>query len=323
MEFRLKIKDCNVMLNKMKKIIIYNFIALLITTVMMFNGCDSPAPTELVQDNNSGQNPIQVQVITKDTSDSFYNNGFDTTGVSVSDTSYASVIYVSGTKITYNSLTEKISFAQALFFDRSSPVREQNGRLIGYHTLLPGDILFNNHSARLAPYRISYNYMGNHLDTLLGSRYILSSRMLSFLHQFDFNFNSNVNFQIVTAMGKSVSFDIPTPAEVVGKVKLTGKRENNTLAAELDWNPAYSQKIEIILGVVPKNQKSPVPIFKIMANDSGKLMIPTKLLNSIPSNKYDKIVFTFVRILAASKSINGNDILVSSQSIHSIILDIP
>ncbi len=311
------------MLSKMKNIIIYNFLALLIITVTMLIGCDSPAPTELVQDNNSAQNPIQVQVITKDTSDSFYNNGFDTTGVSVSDTGYSSVIYVSGTKVTYHSLTEKISFAQALFFDRNNPVRGQNGRLIGYHTLLPGEILFDDHPARLAPYRIGYYYMGNHIDTLLGSRYILSSRMFSPMHQFDFYFNSIVNFQIVTASGKSISFDIPTPAEVIGKVKLTGKRQNNTLAAELDWNSTYQKHIEVILGVVPKNQKNPVPLFKIMANDSGKLIIPTKLLNSIPSNKYDKIVFTFVRILAASKFINGNNILVSSQSIHSIILDIP
>jgi len=307
----------------MKNIIIYNLIALVVITATMLNGCDSPAPTELVQDNSSGQNPIQVQVITKDTSDSFYNNGFDTTGVSVSDTGYSSVIYVSGTKVTYKSVTEKIFFAQALFFDRNNPVRGPNGRFIGYHTLLPGDIQFNNHSARLAPYGISYNYLGHSIDTLLGSRYILSNRMFGLTHQFDFNFNSFVNFQIVTSLGKSVSFDIPTPAEVLGKVKLSGKLENKTLGVELDWNSAFQKNIEVVLGVISKNKINPVPLFKIMANDNGKLVIPAKLLNAIPSNKFNKIVFSFVRMIETNKTVNGNNVLIMSQSIHSIILDIP
>ena len=311
------------MLNKMKNIIIYSAIVLIITTVFMLNGCDNPAPTELVQDNGSGQNPIQVQVISKDTADGFYNNGFDTTGVSVPDTGYSTVIYLIGTKITYNSSTEKISSAQALFFNRKSPVRGLNGRIIGYHTLLPGDIEFNNYRARLVPYRVRYNFMGNFIDTLLGERYISSSSMLNPMYQFNFNYNSLVKFQMLSTFGNSIEFDIPTPAEIVGKVKLTGILKNKTLTAELDWNSNYQKQIEIILGVIKKNQKNPIPLFKFSANDNGKLIVPDKLLNAIPSTKYDRIVFSFVRKLEESKTVKGNNIYVSSQSIHSIILDIP
>ncbi len=313
--------NSNVMLSKMKNIIIYS--AVIIATFCMLNGCDNPAPTELAQDNSSGQNPIQVQVISKDTADAFYNNGFDTTGVSVPDTGYSTVIYLIGTKVTYNSSTEKISSAQALFFDRKSPVRGLNGRIIGYHTILPGTIQFDNYHARLVPYRINYNYKGNLIDTLLGERYISSNRMLNPMYQFNFHYNSVVNFQVSTLLGKLIEFDIPTPIEVVGKVKLTGKLKNKTLSAELDWNSNYQKQIEVILGVIPKYKKNPVPLFKFTANDNGKLIIPDKLLNAIPSTKYDRIVFSFVRILQGNKTVNGNNIFVSSQSIHSIILDIP
>ena len=311
------------MLNKMKNIIIYNLIILLFAAVSIFNGCDSPAPTELVQGNSSSQAPIQIQVASKDTSDGLYNNGFDTTGVAVSDTAYASIIYVVGTKITFNSYTEKISSAQALFLDKKSPVRGLNGRIIGYHTLLPGDIQFDYHHARLIPFRVRYNYLGHFIDTLLGDRYILSSRMFNPMYRFNFPYNSSIKFQISTTFGKSVDFDIATPPEVVGKVKLTGRLKDKTLAAELNWNSAYQKHIDIILGVIARNQKNPIPLFKITGNDSGKLIIPDKLLNSIPSNKYDKIVFSFVRAYTATKNADGNNILVSSQSIHSIILDIP
>ena len=186
------------MLNKMKNIFIYNLIVLFIAAATIFNGCDSPAPTELVQDNSSSQNPIQIQVASKDTSDVLYNNGIDTTGVAVSDTAYASVIYVVGTKITYNSYTEKISSAQALFLDKKNPVQGLNGKIIGYKTLLPGDIQFDYHHARLIPYRVGYNYMGHYVDTLLGERYILSSRMLNPMYRFNFPYNSTIKFQILT-----------------------------------------------------------------------------------------------------------------------------
>ncbi len=310
------------MLSKMKNIFIYGII-IFITGIALFNGCDSPAPTQLVQDNSTDQNPVQVEVIAKDTGDAYYTNGFDTSGVAGSLTGYTNFINVSGTKVTRNSITINSSFAQAIFFDKSSPVHEQGGKLIGYHTMTPGVIRFNNIRAGMIPYHVVFNSRGIRIDSILGLQYALSSGPGKVLSQFNFEYNSSVNFQYIPMHGAPVSFDIQTPQEIIGQVRLAGRRANGNLSATLLWNKSNQKQIEVILGVIPKGQLLAIPLYKMEVSDNGRLIIPAKLLNSIPPGKYDKIVFTFVRKYDKQITEKGNDLYVLSQSIHSIIIDIP
>ena len=300
----------------MKKINLFSAVLLLGLYLM---GCDKPAPTELVQD----QDHLAIEVIAKDTGDSYYSNGFDTTGVAGSLTGYTNIINVSGTKVTKNSITVNSSFAQAIFFDKSMPVHEPGGKLIGYHTMTPGVIKFNSIHARIIPYHVVFNNRGVRIDSILGYQYALSSGPGNMFNQFKFEYNSSVSFQYIPMHGAPVSFDIQTPAEITGQVRLLGKRANGNLSATLQWNKSNQKQIEVILGVIPKGQILAIPLYKLDANDNGKLTIPAKLLNSIPPGRYDKIVITFVRKYEKQITGNGNNLYVLSQSIHSIILDIP
>ena len=310
----------------MKKLFRILYCLCLLTCGILLNSCNNPAPTELVQDNPSVQNQIQVEVVTKDPTDEYYNNGFDTTGVANPVMNYSNIINVSGIKTTINNITTKISFAQAIFYNRNMPIREPGGRLIGYQTVTPGRVKFNNILAMTIPYRIRFNNHGMHADTNLGNMFALTRGMMG---QFNFDYNSSINFQFIPMQGHAVNFDIPTPKEIIGKVILSGNIRNKTLNCLLNWDKGNpNDSIEIILGAITTAKNSDgtysiLPLYKMKTRDTGKLLIPARLVNEIPQSKFNKLVLTFVRKYQIHFTGSGNDLFVLSQSIHSITLDIP
>src|SRR3990172_9780719 len=149
---------------------------------VIFYGCDKPAPTELVED----QDQLDVAVIAKDLDDEFYSNGFDSTGVAENPTRFTNLITISGIKITTAASTERTSFAQAIFFDRNFPIR-RNGVLIGFRTRVLGMVRFNNIAAKLVPFIST--------DTTLGFKYILNGGRRPHHDPFSFDFGSLVKFE--------------------------------------------------------------------------------------------------------------------------------
>ena len=303
-----------------KSYIVVIFFGLLL---VMF-GCDNPASTELVQDNSTQESPVQVQVLTKDTSNEYYSNGYDTTGVATTYSGTSNVITVSGVKVTVNNITTSSSLAQAIFFDKSHPVHSSNGGVMGYLTTSPGVVRFNNQRAAKILYHLRFNDHGVHRDTVLGYQYLLSQNSVI---PFNFPYGSDISFELDQPIGgMQYGFNIPTPEEITGKVKLTGKKLYGNLNAVLQWNIASvsnTKVAEVILGVMVKGTNTSYPLYQLNANDNGNLTIPPKLLNDIPFNKYDRFVFTFVRQFIIHHNEQGNDLTVYSQSIHSIILNIP
>jgi len=285
----------------MKKV--KSYIVVIISGLLFYvYGCDNPAPTQLVQDNPVAQNPVQVQVLTKDTSNEYYSNGFDTTGVATNYSGNTDVITISGIKTTAAGITTNNYLAQAIFFDRSKPVSTPRGKMMGYSTRNVGVVRFNSQIAWIIPYHLRFNDVGVHVDTVLGGQYLLSGS----LNPFNFMYNSTVVFQLTKLMGNGrVSFDIPTPDEITGKVDLTGSKSNQTLNAVLHWNKSTltNSNIEIILGVKVKGTNISFPLYMLVTTDSGKLTVPTKLLNGIPFANYDRLVFTFVRKLESQQNI--------------------
>src|SRR5690606_33317999 len=184
---------------------------ILIAVTILLAGCDKPAPTELFDDSDQ----IQVEVISSDPDDESYSTGFDSTGLAENPVNYTNLVTVSGIKTTRNSGTENMSFAQAVFFDRDAPVFGPNGRLLGYRTLNPGLVRFNNIPAQLHPFRINFRgHGGEHADTSLGSRYVLSNDR-GHPNNFLFPFDSFIKFEFVPILsGGVISFGIPTPKEI-------------------------------------------------------------------------------------------------------------
>lgn len=302
----------------MKKYFLY--ITIIIAT--FFYSCDKPGPTELVDDET-----FDLEILGKDLDNEYYSNGYDTSGVTEVVNQYASIISVSGLKITYNNFTTNFSSAQTFLFDRTKPFYSPDNKLLGYQTIspIPGIIRFDNVIARLTDYRIRYKEAGILIDTVLGSKYELYKRHgRIFGDPFTYNYNSQVNFSFNPFfIGSPVSFDIATPPEVTGSVKLISVNDNHKFKAELTWNAGWVNKFYVIIGGVKISNQQVFPLYKVKTKDDGRIVIPKSLIENIPDNRFDKIAITFVRLYDKLVAGNNNDIYVTSQSIHTVIVDRP
>ncbi len=292
---------------------------ILLIPLLLFAGCDKPAPTELTMKDEQ----LDVELLTKDTNDEFYTS--DSSGVVDDLKKFTNVVTVSGIKITKGDQTYNAAFAQAIFFDKNSKVHSPDGRLLGFKTRLLGNVQFNGIDSRLAEYRIRFTNRNNgvHRDTLLGYRHVLNSLFPQ--QDFNYEFNSSVTFNIDFLPlfgGNSFTFDIPTPSEITGSVRFEGTRRNNTLRAILTWNAMHHQNFEIILGASTSNNEMIFPLFRLRTKDDGELIIPASLINRIPQ-RFKTIVINIVRKEESHHEINNNDLYVLSQSIHSLVVDIP
>jgi len=303
----------------MKKILTY---LVILTSGFVFYSCDKPAPTQLIDDTNT---ELEVELLNKNLDDQYYTSGADTSGIIQDLTGITNLVSVSGIKITNNkNETLESSLAQAMFFDKSKPIKYSDGRILAYQTITPGIIKFNNVEARLDTFKIRYRDLGDPKVAILGQKYVLYNLIWGFPDPFYFNYKSNVSFEFIpSGPGNNLTFNIPTPAEITGRVVLSGSRSDKNLRAVLRWNQNNTKRITVIMGLMRQNQISSIPIYRMKTADDGELRIPERYLNQLPLEKFEKIVFTFVRSFEAYHSNGTDDLFVSSQSIHSIIIDIP
>lgn len=286
--------------------------------LLVINGCDKPAVTELTQDD---QQQLQVEVLAKDTNDEYYSA--DSSGVVDNLSGYANVITVSGIKITKGSTTVNAAFAQTIFFDKSRPVRRRNGRLLTYYTRLLGNASFNGIEAKSVPYILRYNDTGTLQELTLGVRHVLNSVFPN--QDFGYHYNSFVafSFDFLFGMGENrFNFNIPTPPEITGAVRLEGKRNNNTLRVRLNWDGKNYPAFQIIVAASVSGSDRIFPLFRLRTKDDGELIIPAELINQIPP-RFNEFMFYFVRRAEFHSERSNNDFYVLSQSIHRIDIDIP
>ena len=301
----------------MKKLLTYLIIS---ASVFILVSCDKPAPTQLIDDTTD---EFEVELLNKDLDNPSFS-GTDTSGITQDLTGVTNLISVSGIKITTENRTNEFSLAQAMFFDKSKPIRYSNGRLLAYKTIIPGTIKFNDIEAHIVPHRIRYREGGIPKDTLVGNKYLLYNIFGGFPDPFYFSYNSNVSFEFDPFLpGENISFNILTPHEINGIVSLSGSKMNKNLEATLNWNAIGEKRVLVIIGLIRRDQLQSVPVYKMKTPDDGELRIPGRYLNQLPLDRFEKIVFTFVRSYEGYHENGNNDLLVSSQSIHSIVIDIP
>lgn len=303
----------------MKKLFLY----ITVLGAFIYYGCDTPGPTELVDNPNESDN-LEVEIIGKDLENEYYSNGFDTTGVTEVVQNYASIISVSGIKLTRDGRTDNISTALTFLFDRTKPFRSPQGNIIGYNTIVPGIIKFNDVTARLTNYRVRYREAGVLIDTVLGKKYeLFNINGRAFNDPFIFPYNSTISFSYNPFIGPSSGFDIITPKEITGNVKLVRLPNQNKIRAELTWQGENVNNFSIILGGVRNSNQQVFPFFRIKTNDDGSLVIPNSILKNIPRDRFNKISITFIRKYDKLTQIQNTELYVSSQSIHTIIVEIP
>ena len=294
----------------MKSLIKYFLLLFLIGS---FLGCNNPQPTALIEDND----PIEIEVLTKNPAEptSF---GIDSTGLNDNPARFTNVITVAGIKQTIRGISFKSSFAQAAFFDKIKPVFGLNGKLIGYSTLTPGNVFFSNQKAERRQFRIRY---GVNKDTSLGLRYVLHRRGI-LGDPFNFDFNSNINFRFVPDISSAVSFDIATPPEIFLNYRLAGSKSNKNLNLLLEWNAGNVKNFEILISIIDDPRNIVFPLYKIKTADDGKFVMPKKLLEELAA-RFDKLEFTLTRKFEKQQGTGIAELIVVSQSINSISVDIP
>ena len=301
----------------MKKLLTYLIIS---ASVFILVSCDKPAPTQLIDDTTD---EFEVELLNKDLDNPSFS-GTDTSGITQDLTGVTNLISVSGIKITTEKGISIFSLAQAMFFDKSKPIKYSDGRLLAYKTIIPGTIKFNGTEAHIVPYRIRYREGGMPKDTLVGGKYLLYNISYGTPDPFYFEYSSNVSFEFDPILpGENISFNIPTPKEINGSIILEGSKSERNLRALLRWNAMQEKKVAIIIGFIRPGQKFSIPVYKFKTRDDGEVKIPGRLLNELPLDNFEKIVVTFVRSYEGYHDNGANDLLVSSQSIHSIVIDIP
>jgi len=302
----------------MKKILTYLIIP---ATIFLLVSCDKPAPTQLVDDSD---NDFEVELLNKNIDDQYISSGSDTSGITQDLTGITNLVSVSGIKITDKIRTREFSLAQAMFFDKSKPIKYSDGRLLSYQTLTPGTIKFNGTEANIVPYRIKFRDMGMQRDTVIGSKYLLYNIFGGIPDPFYFSYNSSVSFGFLPyGNGNNISYEIITPQEIRGNVKLNGNRSGKNLEAILQWNPVGQKRITVIIGLMRPNQVSSIPLYRLRIKDNGQLIFPGRYLNQLPLENFEKIIFTFVRSNESFHEEGNTQLLFSAQSIHSIVIEIP
>ena len=300
----------------MKNLLTYLFIA---SVGLILFGCDKPAPTELIDDTDLAE----YEILSQDINDEFYSSGFDTTGITQDLREIPNLIAISGIKVTdIHGSTDEFSFAQTIFFNRSEKVFSPGGRFLGYKSVIPGIVRFDNKIARVAPFHIRYRENNTLHDTTLGNKYVLFSGRKGGMDDFRYRHNSLINFRLNIGL-EEVSFNIPTPKEITGDVELLGSRSNDDLRALLRWTTGDTKDIIIIIGAHLRNRDLIMPLYGVKTKDDGRLLIPPRFINKIPIQHFDRLVFTFIRRFENTFDTNGGDLLISSQSIHSIIVNLP
>jgi hypothetical protein len=91
----------------------------------------------------------------------------------------------------------------------------------------------------------------------------------------------------------------------------------------LSWNARGEKRISVVVGLMRPGQLQSIPVYRMKTLDDGELRIPGRYLNQLPLDRFEKIVFTFIRSYEGYRGSGANELLVSSQSIHSIVIDIP
>ncbi len=300
----------------MKKYLLY----IIFILPLLFLGCDTPTPTQLVAD----EEVFDIEILGKDVNDEFYSNGYDSSGVIEDRTNFASIISVSGIKLTQNNVTVNISSAQTIIFDKTKPFRSPNNILLGYKTIVPGIIKFDNVQARLANYRVRYREAGNLIDSVLGKKYELFHIHGVLGDLFTYPYNSSINFSYNPFFSGQISnFDIITPKEIIGSVQIITTKQSNNYRAELKWNGEMSGKFSIVIGGIRNSNQQNFPFYRIRTMDDGSFILPSALLQNIPRDRFNKITISFVRKFDKLTRVQDTDLYVSSQSIHTIIIDIP
>ncbi|PKL87398.1 MAG: hypothetical protein CVV23_15580 [Ignavibacteriae bacterium HGW-Ignavibacteriae-2] len=288
--------------------------------LMLIWACNDPAPVQLLYDDSNDYNieliPEPDVYVTSST--------YDSTGIVDQTQKYSTVILINGIKTTYGRLTSQQFYAAALFSDNNQPVTNSEGKFLGYKLKIMGKVSFGNLEARIVSRNISFMSMGQMRDTLLGQYYELKNGMgQGHMHQLQFPYNSSINFKLDPITKLPITFNIPTPSEITGNIKISGTVKENNISIAVEWNSENDNMITLILGA-QKNINDITPLIRVTVKDNGKFIFPKELLKNIPFHRLASLAIILERqktLLIENTELSDN--LIQSKSIHNIRFNVP
>jgi len=290
--------------------------------------CEEPSPIEIL---NVEEEEVEIEVINPSLT-SYVISGYDSTGISDEDLAQVSIISLSGIKNSIENITFYKGYGVAAFFDTTKPVMNDAKKLIGFKTLDVGSVKFNNQPAKVVPFVLRYRENFMNRDTLLGVKHTIEYKTVLSPDQLNFTYDKNINIELTNKEGISNQFNLRIPDEIIGKVEISGTRLHRNLNIKLSWNRSritpsmfpgeFSE--EIIVGGVTSNRDELIPLFRLRKFFSNRFEIPNSLIeNVLASGKFKYIVFSFIRKIRRSNSIDRlGKIHFASQSIHNIWIKI-
>jgi len=289
-----------------------------------FFGCGKPGPTELVDDRPSEETPLQYEVLAKNPDDALYKSGYDSTGMVMPPPSTDVFLFVSKNVVSEKSLSLSYDIAVVFFFDRRDPFILPGGKGYGYHTKRVIPPLINSIFTKEVPNNIVYGPHASMKDSVIGSKYVLSKRE-PFGDSLSLNYNSPVKFEYrEKMMGPKIEFSIGMPEQIIGNISVSQDGKGKILL--LSWNKATKDSkdsVEIIVGGKLKNEKAATAFLKFHVKDNGQVKIPPQLIGAIPKDRFDRLVFTFVRTAVSRRLASSLEFFTVIQNTHSIIIDYP
>lgn len=287
-----------------------------------FFGCGKPGPTELIDDRPSEETPLQYEVLAKNPDDALYKNGYDSTGLLIPPPPSDVFLFISKNILSEKYLSLNYDNAQVFFFDKGKPIMLPNGKQYGCQTkkVIPPRI--NAILTKEVDNLIRTGPLTAQHDTVIGPKYVL--RRVGLLgDSLSLHYNSSVKFEYrEKMMGSPIELNLNLPEQIIGKVSVSknGKGENILL---LTWNKASKDSVEIIVGGILKDERAATAFYKFHVKDNGQVKIPRGIMSAIPRDRFNRLVFSFVRKAVSRQMKSSLEFFTVIQNTHSIIIDYP
>ncbi len=293
--------------------------------LISFVSCGDPSPVEFT-DNTSTTENINIGIVPAKPSTYVYSNGYDSTGIVEPFIDKSTIVNVSRIhNSNYGSFTNG-AYYFALFNDKTKPVMGPNNTVVGYKSKSVNLVFFNNVPALVESNRMKM--MDTHhtaIDTALGFKYVATYGMGHGGFNNQFPYGSSINVRIHDGSNPPYQFDISTPTEIIGQVKLQGAVSTNNLSMELTWNGNAKDSVNVIIGNVNQSSNDANPLFIFKAANTNSLKVPWSILEKIQFSQSKFLVVTLIKRIIKGIPYNAviKDSYIASQSIHNIKVDIP
>lgn|GEM_PF-1460603 len=289
---------------------------------LYFFGCGKPGPTELVNDIHSEDAPLQIEVLAKNPEDALYKGSYDSTGMLNPKPDAQVFLFISKNIVTEKTFSTGYDIAQVFFYDFNKPFVLPGGRNFGFGVkkVIPPKI--NSIRTKEVNYNFHHGMGASKKDTILGPKYMLA-RSGNFGDSLFLNYGNAAKFEFRKEMMSSpIEFALDMPEKISGNVTVM-KNGNGEKIVLLEWNKSTKDSVEIIIGGKLKNEKNATAFFKLHVADNGQVKIPPQIISAIPKDRFDQLIFSFIRKAESRRTLQALDFFAVIQNIHSIIIDYP